>query len=84
MQLATSATKIDLVPENFRGLKDVQVYEAGGLFRYTYGEMSTMDEAVEQQNKVREVGYKDAFIVAFLNGSRISVVEANKLLSEAL
>ena len=84
VQLATSATKIDLVPENFRGLKDVEVYEAGGLFRYTYGNMNTMEEASSKQDEVRDIGYKDAFVVAFLKGNRISVGEANKLLSEAL
>lgn len=84
VQLATSAVKIDLNPENFKGLKEVEVYEAGGLFRYTCGRLSTMDEAVVKQEEVRMAGYKDAFIVAFLNGNRISVGEANKLLNEAL
>ena len=79
VQLATSATKIDLAPENFRGLKDVEVYEAGGLFRYTYGKLSTMDEAVKIQQEVREKGYKDAFIVAYKNGQRVDVAKARNL-----
>ena len=84
VQVATSSSKIDLEPQNFKGLKGVEVYEAGGLYRYTYGSMATMEEAVVAQEEVRTAGYKDAFIVAFLNGKRISVGEANKLLSEAL
>lgn len=84
VQLATSSTKMDLKPENFKGLSGVEVYEAGGLYRYTYGDTSTMEEAAVVQDSARAAGYKDAFIVAFLNGSRISVGEANKLLSEAL
>jgi len=84
IQLATSATKIDLIPENFRGLMDVEVYKAGGIFRYTFGSMNTMDAARKKQVEVKKTGYKDAFVVAFLNGNRISVGEANKLLNEAL
>ena len=59
-------------------------YETGGLYRYTYGSAATMEKAQEIQSKVRTQGYKDAFIVAFLKGNRISVGEANKLLSGAL
>ena len=84
VQIATSSTKIDLSPSNFKGLKNVEVYEAGGLFRYTYGNSSKMEEAVTLQGDVRKNGYKDAFIVAFLNGTRISVGEANKLIDKSL
>ena len=84
VQIATSSTKIDLSPSNFKGLNNVEVYEAGGLFRYTYGNSSKMEEATILQENVRKSGYKDAFIVAFLNGTRISVGEANKLIDKAL
>ena len=84
VQLTTSATKIKTDPDNFKGMENVEIYEAGGLFRYTYGSTSTWDEAVVIRKEVRTIGYTDAFIVAFLNGNRISVGEANKLLSEAL
>lgn len=84
VQIATSSTKIDLSPSNFKGLKNVDVYEAGGLFRYTYGNSGEMNKAVSLQEEVRKNGYKDAFIVAFLNGTRISVGEANKLIDKSL
>jgi len=70
------------VPENFKGLKSVEVYEGGNLFRYTYGSVATIGEASELQKEVREVGFKDAFVVAFLNGERISVKKANDLMNK--
>lgn len=80
VQLATSSNKIKASPENFKGLKDVEMYEAGGLFRYTYGNEQTWEKANRLQQKVKESGFTDAFVVAFHNGKRIAVGEAVKLL----
>ncbi len=80
VQIATSANKIELSPENFNGLSNVNFYEAGGLYRYTYGNAATRDHALQLQDEVKQKGYVDAFIVAFLDGKRISVGEAVKLI----
>jgi N-acetylmuramoyl-L-alanine amidase len=80
VQLATTANKVKTVPENFNGLEGVEYYEAGGLFRYTYGSEKTWKEANLLQQKVKDNGYDDSFVVAFHNGKRIAVGEAVKLL----
>ena len=54
-------------------------YKAGLLFKYTSGNYNSMDEAMKQQTKLRELGYKDCFIVAFNNGIRMDLSEAKKL-----
>ena len=82
VQLATTTKKIKTTPENFKGLEDISVYEAGGLYRYTYGEEETWELANELQQKVKESGFNDAFVVAFHNGKRIAVGEAVKLLKK--
>lgn len=82
VQIATFASEVNASPENFKGLEDVSFYEAGGLYRYTYGSVKTWDAANELQKKVRDSGYEDAFVVAFHNGKRIAVGEAVKLLKE--
>ncbi len=47
-----------------------------GLTRYTAGIFTKFDAADRAKNQVRGYGYKDAFVVAFLNGKRIPMSQA--------
>jgi N-acetylmuramoyl-L-alanine amidase len=82
VQLATTAQKLEPKSDNFNGLKGVNYYEAGGLFRYTFGEESSWESASKLQEKARKQGFEDAFIIAFYEGKRIAVGEAVKLLKQ--
>jgi N-acetylmuramoyl-L-alanine amidase len=79
VQIATSSVKKELKPENFNGVEGVSLYEAGGLYRYTVGKKKKISEANILQLQLKEKGFKDAFIVAFKNGKRISLSEAISL-----
>ena len=79
VQLATSSKKLELLPQNFKGIKNVEIYKAGGLYRYLVGKESNMTSANSLQLQVRNKGYKDAFIIAFSKGERISISQALKL-----
>ncbi len=79
VQIATSSIKLEAKPENFNGLDGVEFYEAGGLYRYTYGATNNYDNVVKMQTKARDNGFKDAFVVAFVNGKRISLQDALKM-----
>jgi len=79
IQIATSSVKTELKPENFNGLEGVSLYEAGGLYRYTYGNEKSMGDANNLQLQLKDKGFKDAFIVAFKDGVRIPISEAIKL-----
>lgn len=79
IQIATSSIKTELIPANFNGLEGVDLYEAGGLFRYTYGKEKNMGDANSLQLQLKDKGFKDAFIVAFKDGIRIPISEAIKL-----
>ncbi|MAY82914.1 MAG: hypothetical protein CMP59_02165 [Flavobacteriales bacterium] len=82
VQLATSSQEVEPKAENFNGLEGVEYYEAGGLFRYTYGDEHSWEDASKLQDEVRSKGFEDAFIIAFYNGKRIAVGEAVKLLKK--
>ncbi|MDP1744057.1 MAG: hypothetical protein Q8L90_00680, partial [Bacteroidota bacterium] len=47
-----------------------------GFIRYTVGVFEKFTTADKIKNKIIGMGYKDAFIVAFLNGKRIPINEA--------
>lgn len=57
--------------ENYKDEKGVTIYTTGSLKNYP--------EAVTLQNQVKQEGIKNAAIVAFQNGKKITVIEARKL-----
>lgn len=81
VQLASSPKAIATNPDNFNGLSPIWEYKTDDTYRYTYGEAYSMSEATYLQKTARDKGYKDAFVVAFKNGQRISVNEALKELN---
>ena len=62
----------------FRKLKDVRYYVDNGLYKYTSGNDTSYKAMLKWKDEVRRLGFKDAFVVAFKNGKRISLKEALK------
>ncbi|HEY6160033.1 MAG TPA: hypothetical protein VI112_02390, partial [Bacteroidia bacterium] len=52
-----------------------------GLTRYTAGIFTQPDNALKARDQIRGMGYKDAFVVAFLNGKRIPYNDAIAMLN---
>ena len=50
--------------------------------RYTTGQFRSMADAVVRRDEIRKKGIEDAFVVAYYNGNRISLSEADLLLKE--
>ncbi|MDQ3109924.1 MAG: SPOR domain-containing protein, partial [Bacteroidota bacterium] len=55
---------------------------ASGLTRYTAGLFKQFVNADAAKAEIRALGYKDAFVVAFYNGKRISIDEARRMTGE--
>jgi len=82
VQFSTLNKKISVKDPAFKGVKEVSVYEYNGAYRYISGHFLTKAEAIERQNEVRKLGFKDAFVIAFVNGERGTVKQAEEALKK--
>lgn len=82
VQFITSPSKFQANSPKFKGFDNVSFYMDNKMFKYTAGNFSSLSKATDYQAFIRKNGYKDAFIVVFLNGKRISLEEAKKKLKE--
>ena len=76
VQLAASTQKNNLKEGIWATVKGVECLKIGTAYKFLVGRHSNLNTAVKQQQYWRENGFKDAFIVAFRNGQRISMTEA--------
>ncbi len=79
VQIASSKRKIQTKSYNFKGLRTIERVKVGGYYKYYYGNTSTYSEVTSALAKAKSKGYSSAFVVAFKNGTKISVEEALKL-----
>ena len=82
VQFSTLNKKVPVNDPAFKGVKEVEVYEYNGAYRYISGRFTSKAEATKRQNEVRALGYKDAFIIAFVNGERGTVKQAEEALKK--
>jgi len=75
VQLIASVNEIPLIPENFKGLKEVRIYTENDIYKYVYGNKKSLSEIKDLKLQLQNMGYNDAFIVVFRNGKRISLSE---------
>ncbi len=82
VQIATTSEKTPLDAPKFEVLEDVDYYYHEGMYKYTVGNENSLEAAAEIHEELQKAGFKDAFVVAFLNGERIPQSEAIEMLKE--
>lgn len=78
VQLMASSKKIASTSPTFKGLKPIDSYKEGGLYKYTYGATTDYNDAVRLKNKANKF-FKGAFIIAYKNGQKTDI---NKAITE--
>ena len=79
VQFMTSGKEVKANAREFKGITDYEYYMQKNTYCYTTGSFATAREAANYQKEVRDKGFKDAFVVAFLNGERISLQKAKEM-----
>jgi hypothetical protein len=69
------------IPQDlFKGFAPISAEKVrDDITRYRVGYFTSFDIANQSKNKVRQLGYKDAFVVALMNGERIKISEAKDI-----
>lgn len=81
VQFLSSSKQLAAEDKAFKGLKPVEFYYDKGLYKYTYGSSTNYNEIIRIKKKVNEK-FKDAFIVAFVQGERIDTQQAIALFKQ--
>lgn len=75
VQIASGRRLLDLKPYNFKGLNQLSYIKSGNSYKYFYERTEKLDLAYQFLKKAKNVGFKDALVVAFKNGKQISMSE---------
>lgn len=78
VQLSASSKRLDLVPKNFKGLKNITSSFSNGVYKYMYGATSNYNEAQNMLQEAKSKGYTTSYLVAFKDGKSINIQDAIK------
>ncbi len=82
VQFLSAGSKINLKTKRFRELKKLYEYKQNGTYKYCTGESNDFNKMNRLKLKLNKGKYKDAFVVAFEDGRRISVSKARNLIEK--
>ena len=75
VQITASSTKLKLSSPQFKGVKNIEVYQDGGMYKYTIGASTDYNEISRLRKELTEK-FPEAFVIAFKNGKRYDVQKA--------
>lgn len=79
VQFLTSKVPLSKNDVRLKKLGNVYHYQQNGLYKYTWGRTRLPEEAQRLKQELYRNGFKDAFVVYFYNGKRITQKEAMAL-----
>ena len=77
VQILASSNKLDKNDKRLQGV-NAEYYHENGMYKYTYGKSNSYDEILRVKKNL-STKFKEAFIVAFLNGKKINTQEAVRI-----
>jgi N-acetylmuramoyl-L-alanine amidase len=77
VQISSSKNPIPINSEQFKGLKNVEVFKTDDGYKYAVGRKPSYDK-IQEYSKIVKNYFPDAFIIALRNGKIIPIKEALK------
>jgi N-acetylmuramoyl-L-alanine amidase len=77
IQISASPTKLELIPSNFKGLKNVSAIHTS-IYKYYYGEATSQADAKKLLQEVKSKGFDSAYIVAIKDGKSVDLKDIKK------
>lgn len=81
VQIMANATKEAKNSPRFKGYDGIDMYEEGGMYKYTIG-ASTNYNAINRLRASLATEFPGCFIVAFRNGSKMNITEAIRIFKQ--
>jgi len=82
IQVYATPDNLPLSDNKFKALKQVKRYYENNWWKYTSGDEVSFDSAQDLLKEVKQKGFPDAFIVAFLNEEKIPIDQAKTLVKK--
>ena len=78
IQISASAKKLETLPKNFKGIKNISIEKENTIYKYFYGATPLFAIAKQLLEEAKAKGYTSSFIVPIKNGKKIKLSEAIK------
>lgn len=72
IQILTASRPLAKNDKRLKGLKGIEYYTEGGIYKYTYGDSSDYNKVLRTRRDIA-AQFKDAFIIAFRNGEKMNI-----------
>ena len=79
IQLGATSKLVNLKATPWSKVKQLEVQKVNGIHKYLVGEYESYADCLKAQQYWKSHGFKDAFVVAYQDGNRISVAKAKGL-----